>query len=433
MLQLQRSGSKRATGPALTARDVLRLQRSIGNAATVARLQVARRAQPDAVGTSARPNAVGRRVQRDPDASVSVVGVRLSATKVSVPPEAGLSLKASAQPSNATGVTFSIDKGSVSPTGISIDASTGVITLASGQQGGTVKIKAAADDGSSAWQELQMVEKPTSVASTSASAQGGSVYGGQFTHTFSDASGSPSGLQGENINEKFDSTSVKSPFGPFSLKANPAGAHGWDLDASGTMAGPDNVTIDRAGVDIGKFISSASNPSPAQALPAGFTMTQHMRARSFPSGKMDAAPFTDIDHVRTLNANAKFVVSAGAQSLEDDYTGPPAYTGAAAAPASVSASPPKPKAAKGAPAPTWTRNTVQVSANVLPTGGPMVFSIVGPKLGCEIDKATGEVLIGSTPGTIKVRVSAGKGTNFDEVSITITPAPPPPQPTPSSP
>jgi hypothetical protein len=362
---------------------------------------------------------------------VPVTGVSLSASKVSVPPEAGLNLRATAQPSKATGVTFSVEKGSVSPSGVTIDASTGVITLATGQSGGTVTIKATSDDGSFATRDLRIVEKPTAVASTTASSQGGGVYGGQFTHTFADASGTASGLEGENINERFDSLSVKSPFGQFTLSANAAGSHGWDLDSSGTMAGPDNVTIDRSGVDVGKFITSASNPKPAQTLPVGFTMVQHMRAKSFPSGALDAAAFTDIDHVRTLTDKETFVVTAGTKNIEDTYTGPSAYTNAAAAPASVAASAPKPKAAKGKPTPTWARNTVQVTADVIPASGSKVFSIVGAKLGCEVDAATGEVLIGSTPGSIKVRVSAGKGSNFDEVTITITAAPTPATPTPT--
>jgi len=72
-----------------------------------------------------------------------------------------------------------------------------------------------------------------------------------------------------------------------------------------------------------------------------------------------------------------------------------------------------------------------VTADVIPASGSKVFSIVGPKLGCEIDAATGEVQIGSSTGSIKVCVSSGKGSNFDEVTITITAlAPPQPQPTP---
>ena len=397
--------------PLLSAGQVLRLQRAIGNSATMAAI---------------------RRVQRQPTptTSIGVSGVKLSASKVSVPPESGLNLRASAQPSKATGVQFSIQKGTVSPSGVSIDASTGVITVSAGQSGGTVTIKATADDGSWATTDLRLIEKPTALSSTSASSQGGSVYGGKFTHTFTDASGTPSGLQGENINEKFDTLSAATPFGPFSLTANAAGSHGWDLDSTGTMAGPDNVTVDKSLVDVGKVVKSASNPSPKQGLPVTWTMTQHMKAKSFPSGNMDASAFTDIDHVRTLTSSETFMVTAGTQNVEDPYTGPTAYTNAKASPSSVDASPPKPKSG------SWAQNKVQVDCDVIPSSGSKVFSIVGAALGCKVDKSTGELLIGSTPGTITVRISSGPGgKNFDEVTVTISkpapPAPATPTPTPS--
>jgi hypothetical protein len=160
-------------------------------------------------------------------------------------------------------------------------------------------------------------------------------------------------------------------------------------------------------------------------------MVQHMHAKSFPAGTLDAAPFTDVNHVRTLTDKETFTVTAGKNHTDDAYTGPSAYTNIKASATSISASPPKPKApATG----SWTRNKVTVTADVIPGKGTKVFSLVGPKLGCEIDPSSGEVLIGDQAGAIKVRVSAGAGgANFDEVSITITPAPAPtPTPKPTS-
>jgi hypothetical protein len=410
--------------PTVSRHTILSLQRSVGNAVVSAAMRARPRRDRAEPGTP---------LQRDGEqlASVSVAGVTLSASKVTVPPSAGLSLKASATPGKATGVKFSIDKGSVSPTGATIDASTGVITVAAGQQGGTVTIKATSDDGAWASTDLRIVEKPVAIASTSPASAGGSVYGGKFTHTFSAPSGQGSGLQGENINEKFDSLTVQTGFGTFALAANAAGSHGWDLDAAGAMAGPDNVDIDRTKVNIGKFVESASNPTPANTLPVGFTMVQHLHAKSLPAGTLDAAAFADVNHVRTLTDKETFVVTAGLNHTDDAYTGPAAYTNAKASSASVNASPPKPKAPSTA---TWTRTKVQVTADVIPGTGTKVFSLVGPKLGCEVDRDTGEVLIGDQPGTIKVRVSAGSGaTNFDEVIITIAAAPAPPTPTPGQP
>ena len=64
-----------------------------------------------------------------------------------------------------------------------------------------------------------------------------------------------------------------------------------------------------------------------------------------------------------------------------------------------------------------------MSADVQPTSAKLVFSLVGDKLGCEIDKATGIVKIGDKAGTIKVRASDGKTAHYDEVEIQITPRP----------
>lgn len=76
------------------------------------------------------------------------------------------------------------------------------------------------------------------------------------------------------------------------------------------------------------------------------------------------------------------------------------------------ASPPEP--ATG----TWEQRKVTVTADPIPTGSPLTFSIVGRSLGCSVD-SDGLVSIGSKPGTITVRVRASKR-NYDEVKITIT-------------
>src|SRR6266851_116490 len=407
--------------PTISRHTILSLQRSVGNAV----VSGAFRALPQ---RSARGETVQRDGEAQPTASVPVKSVSINASKVSVPPSSGSSIKATTTPGTATGVKWTVEAGSVAPSNVTIDATTGVITVAAGQQGGTVTIKATSDDSAWATMDLRLVEKPVAVASTTASSAGGSVYGGQFTHTFSSPSGQASGLQGENINEKFDSLKAASGFGTFTLAANPSGSAGWDLTSAGAMAGPDNVDIEKAMIDVGKFVKSASNPAPANTLPVGFSMVQHMHAKSFPAGTLDASPFTDVNHVRTLTDKETFTVTAGLNHTDDPYTGPSAYTNIKASATSVNASPPKPKVpATG----SWTRNKVTVTADVIPGKGTKVFSLVGSKLGCEIDASSGEVLIGDQAGTIKVRVSAGAGgANFDEVSITITPAPAPtPKPT----
>ncbi len=354
----------------------------------------------------------GRVVQRD-DAAVALTGVSVNNAKVTFPLESGVTLRATAKPANATDVKFSLEAGGASPAaGTTIDETSGAITVDAKQDGGDMKVKAT---GASNWVDspFELVAMPKAITATSGTAAGGTDYGGGFVHTFSAASGSASGLKNANINEQFDSLSASTPFagGKFSLQANAAGSTGWFLDSSGAMTSPDNVTIGSTGIDIGDFTKSASNPSPKTGLPAGFSMTQHFKAKSLPSGQLQQ--FTDTTHRRTLNADATFEVAAGMDKVSKPYTGPPAFTNAKASPSTIMASPPKPKSG------TWQQAKVQVTCDVVPSTESAKFKITGPALGCKVD-AGGEVSIGADPGAVTVRVS-GKGTHFDEVQITITP------------
>jgi hypothetical protein len=383
-----------ARAPGLTPALVACLQRSAGNASVQGLVNRLQRAP----------------LQRDPDpaADVPVTGVTVSAPKVTIPLSAAL--KATAQPATATGVTFSVEKGSVDPSNVTIDGQTGAITIATGQRGGQIDVKATSKDGAWATAPLRIIEKPTGIASTSAS--GAANYGGQFVHTFNAPSGNSSGLQGENINEKFASVTAVTPWGGnFTLTANAAGSSGWDLDSGGTMAGPDNVDIGAAGVDVGPFVKSASNPAPKGSLPQGFTMTQSLHAKSFPSGTLDGAAFTTVPHKRTLVAGPNFEVEAGSGKITEAYSGPSAVTNAAATPANVMASAPKPKTGD------WKRNKVTVTADAMPSTRAKTYSITGKDLDCSVD-ANGEVSIGSTAGSITVRIRASDR-NYDEVVITI--------------
>jgi hypothetical protein len=173
--------------------------------------------------------------------------------------------------------------------------------------------------------------------------------------------------------------------------------------------------MSKRGPTIVPFVQNASNPAPAAKLPQGFTMTQHLKAKNLPSGAWDASPFKENPHVRTITAAGDVEITAGLDKTSQDYEGPPAYSNASANPATVSASPPKPK--KG----TWPRNTVQVTCDVLPAKGPKVFTLHGPALGCTVNAKTGNLQIGDRPGTVTVRISDGSSpTSYDEVSITIT-------------
>jgi hypothetical protein len=378
-------------GAPLGAETVLSLQRTAGNQAVCRAI---------ATGQIARaPTQVG------------VTGVTVSPAKFTAPLEAGVSVRAVAAPANATGVTWALKDGTAAVTGSSIDAK-GAIAVGAAQPGGTLEAEATADDGSSFSMPFNVVSKPTAIASTAAAASGS--YSGTFTHTLAPGAAT----QGGNINEKFDSLSVDTDFGKFTLSANAAGSQGWDLDAAGTMAGPDNVSIDKAGVDATKFVKNASNPSPAKSPPVGFSMTQHLFAKSFPSGRLDAAEFASTPHVRNLEdrSGLKVVLKAGKGEVAIPYEGPAVYRDAKADKTSVEASAPKPAAGD------WKRNEVQVSVTAEPAGSSVRYAFTGDALACEIDASSGKVLVGDKAGTIKVRAGDG-AKSYDEVSITITARP----------
>jgi hypothetical protein len=360
--------------------------------------------------------AVGRAIsrgliQRD-DKDVALTGITVTPAKASIPLASGVSVSASAKPAGAGGVKYSLVADKVAPAaGTKIDESSGAITLDAKQPGGSLKAKAAT---ATSWAEqgFKLVEKPAAIASTSGSAKG--TYEAHFVHTFSSAGASAAGLDGENVNEKFDSLSAETPFGPFTLQANAEGSTGWDLDSTGKMAGPDKVSIGKS-IDANPFVKNASNPAPAKALPQGFSMTQKLHAKTFPAGTLDDTPFTTTAHVRTLEdkgGKLKMTLKAGVgDGVSIDYAGPAVFRNARADKTSVDASPEKPKSG------TWKRNEVQVSVDVEPAGSKVKYSIPGEALGCTVD-ASGKVLIGSTPGTIKVRAGDGAA-KFDEVSIEI--------------
>ena len=176
------------------------------------------------------------------------------------------------------------------------------------------------------------------------------------------------------------------------------------------MTGDDDVTIGRAGISIRPFVANTSNPVPASTLPAEFRVTQNLRPLAVPTNTWGAA-FTTPVHIRGLReagAGApEFFVSANGVEHTDAYTGPAAVRNAQAATPTVAVSTP------GAP------NTVAITADSTPAGARIRFTIVGAALGCHINATTGELTIGTHPGTVRVR--AAIGSSFDEVVVTITP------------
>jgi hypothetical protein len=384
-------------------------------------------------------------VQRQP-VTVSVGPISLNNPRISVPIPAGATLQASVPAGQS--VTWSLVAGTAAVgAGSSIDP-TGLVTLGSGQAGGRISVRADDAGGSGAFRsrEVFLIKAPGSVASTAETGSAAAAnYGANFRHTFAPASGSAGECEGGRVNELFagvpspmSTTHVMTtPFGPFTLQTNdPASTTaGWGIDASGRMTGDDHVTIGRAGIDIGRFITNTSNPTPANTLPASFTVAQSLRSLEVPTNTWRAA-FASVPHVRGLreaSGAAEFFVSANGLEHVDTYTGRPGVRNArAATPAVMASLPPPPPPARGRPRPVpVVPNTVQITADSVPAGAPLRFSIQGPALGCSIDARTGLLTVGSTPGTVRVRAAETEGHSFDEITVTITPRPAPTPATPS--
>ncbi|MFI9813818.1 hypothetical protein [Saccharothrix variisporea] len=383
-----------------SAADVLALQRTAGNRAVSGVLTAQRFAPGVAVGP-----------------------VHVNHQLISVPIPAASTLQAGVPAGQR--VDWSLEAGTAAiGSGTAIDT-TGRVTLGADQQGGTITIKAAdsTTPAATASIDVALIAAPESIAST---AETGSAradeYGAAFQHTFA-APGGRSGAEceGGRVNEIFPRLPnpngtqhrIETPFGPFTLETNnPRDVDGgWGIDASGTMTGDDNVAIGRRGLSIRPFIANASNPTPTQALPAEFTVSQDLRSVEVPTDRFRTA-FATVDHKRELREDSpgapQFVVTVNGVEHRDDYTGDAAVRNAQADAATVAVSAP------------GATNTVTISAESTPTGAPITFRIVGRALGCTIDPATGQLTIGTRPGTVRVRASIGRR-HFDEVTVTITP------------
>jgi hypothetical protein len=376
-------------------------------------------------------------------------------------------------------VTWSLSNGSTQPgfpglattvaAGTSI-SSAGTITVSASQTPGFVVVDATGPSGCSASTPLHFASTPVGVGLTSVIGPlttSSTTYGAQFENTLESASGNSAHLFHARVNERFsglatpDAAShvVPTPFGDFTLRTNPwtpnSDAPGWDITASGIM-GPDNIGIARDFIDVGRFVSSASNPTPATTLtsatPVGFSVQQDLHwfcPQAAVGSQWITPPFATLTHTRHLwetSGDLSVITGIPTPSLaanSDPYTGHPAIIRATASPnpVAVSATLP-PGSPRGTPRPT--PNTTTVTADTLPsslaglTGSHgLRFSIRGARLGCSIDATTGVVTVGSTPGTITVRIRDvnAANRNFDEVPITVAssvPAATPPAATPTS-
>lgn len=374
--------------------------------------------------------------------AVAMTGFTVNHDMVTVPPEHTLSFSAVVTPANATGVALSVTgTGTTIAPGTTIDNTTGRISVDAAQTGGAAQADArqttTLPDGSKSTTTETAPFNFTAVPVGIASSTGvlGSIadaYGGDFTHTFSAPSGSAaSAIERAHVNEKFSAAggtalTVRGSLGTLTVTVtNPdSTTDGWDLDSTGTMAGPDHVSWSNRFPDARPFVANASNRAPAHTLPQDFTATQGFRNLSFPSRRYGTAIFTSTTHRRAIedrSGRLKAVTSSNAVEVEEDYAGPTVFRRCRAAPASVPASTPVPP---GGMAPT--PNTTTVSVDGEGESAAFTFSIQGPSLGSTIDAVTGVLTVGTTSGSLTVR--GGVPANFDETTVTVTapvvPAPP---------
>lgn len=357
-----------------------------------------------------------------------------------------------AKPSSAAPVTWSIGPGSTvaAASGTALTPATNTLTatlaLGSAQKGGILDINADNSEGGQLMQ-YRLASHPIAIASTSPIGDpvDTTQYGGVFNHAFVSHDGKASSLEEVFVGERFPKLptpnaathTFPTPFGTATLTTGtlpniPSGAAGdWLLTSTGELGGNmDTVRTPKAAIDIGKHLTSDSNPSPANLMPVEFVVDQefHWWCPHTPAGKRwaHAADTTQTHRLRMAKGgvDAEFVAIVNSKENAMPYEGITGVTNARAVPPTVT-----PSAAGN------TANTVQIEADALPTGRALHFSIRGNAHGCTIDHATGELTIGGQAGTVKVRAAnKNNGSNWDEVDVTITaPATQAPSPSPAAP
>ena len=388
------------------------------------------------------------RLFRQAGGLVALTGVTVNHSRVTVPAVAGLSFSATKTPANASGVTLSVvgDNATIAA-GTTINNTTGAITVAAGQTGGSAHVEAnqnATGPGgatvvstSPATAPFNFTAIPSGITSTTASpGSAAGFYGGDFTHTFTSPAGGQTALERSHVNEQFAGASgttftITGLLGTVTITINNPGlaTAGWDLDSSGTMSGPDHVTWSNT-IDARPFVANASHPSPNPGLPQALTATQNLRNLTFPTQAYGAA-VASTTHRRAIEDRSKrlnAVTSANAtginEEIVEDYMGPTVFRRCRAAPTSIPvAAPAPPGGTPDAGTPAATTSTIAVDAEGLPA--TPTFSLRPPDLGCTITSG-GVLTPGTTTGMVTVR--AGNAANFDETNVTLTPRPATPAP-----
>jgi hypothetical protein len=344
--------------------------------------------------------------------------------------------------SDVGGVTWSLHPNPTVVDAATTIAANGAITIAPTQAAGGLKARATATTGCFAEMPFRVRSHPTGIASTvRVSAAGPPDFGGVFDHVFISADGNVASLDNVGVGERFIGIptpaaaqhAILAPLNPFGGSFNlhtatltPGGTNNWFLTNAGTLGGTqDSVTIGRAGINVGRFLRSASNPNPPRALPADMTIRQglHWFCPQAPAANRWRMPqFVTVAHSRTLRNRGgvvEFVTTVNGLELVQIYDGPVGVFNAIAAPVST------PRSAAPPAAPRTVRVTVDTLPSALAAGQALTFSIVGAAAGSTVvaDPANdhGAILtIGTTAGTVTVQAADATGTNLARVTITVT-------------
>ncbi len=235
----------------------------------------------------------------------------------------------------------------------------------------------------------------------------------------------------------------------------PNATNNWFLTSAGQLNGSfDSITIEKANINVGRFVQSASQPSPPQALPATMTLTQglHWFCPQAPAATRWRMPaFVTLGHSRSLRNRAgvvEFVTTVNGLEHVETYDGPLAVSNFNASPANTPRSPPAPPTPTPTPTPPTSptptptpptspsptpaapaARTVALTVDSLPTAIPagqsIGFSFVGGNLGCSVaanasNNHLATLTVGTSAGTVTVEAADNSGVNRARVGVTIT-------------
>jgi hypothetical protein len=317
-------------------------------------------------------------------------------------------------------------------------AANGSITIAPAQRAGEILVHAGDPIDCNFERPLSIRSQPTGITSTKMTgplADASTKYGAQFSHVLTSADGKAASLHNVAVGERFigvpnpagDTHNVATPFGaPTTVTTGTLeddASNSWSLTSAGELT-PDSVGVDRDIANVGKFVKSASTPTPLGKLPVDFSLKQglHWFCPQAPSGRRWRIPafftVTQSHKLQDRGGIVEFVTTVNGEPKVESYTGATAVFKAKATPAKTSRS----AAAPAAP------NTVAISVETLPAqvqAGAVTYSIAGNDRGCSIvgdpkDPHTAVLTVGTTPGSVTVHAEDATGTNFDRVPVAIT-------------